>query len=209
MSSTPPDPSGSHAALPSRPRRDGLGGDVVDELNAVPALRASRFPRWVLALAATLAALAVIAGTAYAAYRYNQDKPATVVTAGTVNTAWPLTPPLQVAGYSRNANANATPTSLPNSNKSAIATTYARNGRDSVVLLLGRPESDGRKFMEELGMTGVAATGDGFCGTTSDTGDDGCTLIRDNTAITVVDLAGLTRTDLMALTHTFADTLAG
>ena len=57
-------------------------------------------------------------------------------------------------------------------------------------------------------MNAVVAAADGYCGTSIDTNREGCAVIVDDTAVMVVDLVGLTRTDLMTLTHRFAKELS-
>lgn len=180
-----------------------------DELQAPPAIRASRFPRWALVLFVALASVLVIGGAGYGAWRYNADKPQVVITASGPHTAFPLVPPLRVGDFSRDANANATPTPNPTTKVSSIATTYSKDGHDAFVLLMARPATDGKKFMTEIGMNAVVPTDDGWCGTSVDSTREGCAVLRDDTALLVVDLAGMTRTDLMQQAHAFATQLAG
>lgn len=203
-------PSG--ASIPGYRPDDALWGESTtgpDELQVAPAIRASRFPRWALLLSAILAAVLVLAGAGVVAWRINTARPQVVVTASAPRTPWQLVPPLQVGSYSRDANADDTPSTNPATRKSAIATTYARNGQNTVVLLMSRPETDARKFLTDLGMNAVVASGDGWCGTSIDTNHDACALVRDDTAIAIVDLAGLTRSDLWAIDQQFATALAG
>lgn len=186
----------------------GTSSTGPDELEVDPAIQPARLPRWLLLLLGILLVLLAVAGAGYAAWRMNASKPQVVITASASRTPWSLTPPLAVGEYSRDANANDTPSANPTTRKSAIASTYARNGQNSVVLLMSRPETDVKKFMTDMGMNAVIQTEDGYCGTSVDTNRDGCAIVRDNTAIMLVDLVGLTRTDLMALTHDFAEELA-
>ncbi|GAA1397561.1 hypothetical protein [Luteococcus peritonei] len=178
-----------------------------DELEVAPALRSSRFPKWLLVLMGVLLGALVVGGAGLTAWRINAAKPQVVITAGPSKTPFALVPPLAVGEYSRDASANDQPSVNPTTKKSAIAATYARGGQNSVVLLMSRPEADVKKFMTDMGMNTVIQTEDGYCGTSVDTNRDGCAIVRGNTAIMLVDLVGLTRTDLMELTHDFADEL--
>lgn len=183
----------------------GTSSTGPDELDVPPAIRTNRLPRWLLVLTGVLLFALAVGGAGYAAWRINSTKPQVVITASASRTPWTLTPPLQVGAYSRDASANDQPSRNPTTNKSAIATTYARQGQNSVVLLMSRPENDTKKFMEDMGMNAVVPNEDGFCGTSIDTNRDGCAVVVDNSAIMLVDLVGLTRTDLMELTHQFAE----
>ncbi|MGO4958457.1 hypothetical protein ACTQ49_14525 [Luteococcus sp. Sow4_B9] len=208
MSTTPGD---SHGPSPLDSDGTSFGATATtgpDELDAGPVIHASRFPRWVLLLAGLLGLLLVVGGAAYAAYRINASKPQVVITAAPSRTPWTMTPPLSVDEYSRDANSADTPSANPTTKKSTIAATYARGGQNTVVLLMSRPETDAKKFMTDMGMNAIIATEDGYCGTSIDTNRDACAIIRDKTAIMIVDLVGLTRTDLMELTNRFADTMA-
>lgn len=179
-----------------------------DELEAGPVIRASRFPRWLLVLAGLLTLALAVGGAGYAAYRMNAAKPQVVITAEPSRTPWKMVPPLSVDDYSRDANSADTPSANPTTKKSTIAATYARGGQNTVVLLMSRPETDPKKFMTDMGMNAVIATDNGYCGTSIDTNRDACAIVRDRTAIMIVDLVGLNRTDLMKLTNRFADTMA-
>lgn len=179
-----------------------------DELEAGPVIHAQRFPRWLMVLAGLLALLLAAGGAGYAAWRINAAKPQVVVTAGPPKKPWAMVPPLQMGEYSRDASAAESPSANPTTKKQTIAATYAKGGQNSAVLLMSRPEKDAKKFMTDLGMNAVVATADGYCGTSIDTNREGCAVIVDDTAVMVVDLVGLTRTDLMTLTHRFAKELS-
>ncbi|MEL4356441.1 MULTISPECIES: hypothetical protein [unclassified Luteococcus] len=179
-----------------------------DELEVGPAIHSGRFPRWALVLIGTLLILASVAGAAYVAWRMNTGKPQVVVTASGPRTPWAMVPPLAVDEFSRDANANDTPSANPTTKTSTISATYARSGQNSVVLLMSRPEKDPKKFMADMGMNTVVATDDGYCGTSVDSNRDGCAIMRDDTAILIVDLVGQSRSDLMVVAHKFADEMA-
>ncbi|SJN28347.1 hypothetical protein [Luteococcus japonicus] len=207
MSSTPGD-NPPPSPLQDNSRFGAEASTGPDELDAGPVIRAERFPRWLLLTAGILALVLAVAGAGIAAWRINASKPQVVITASGPRTPWEMVPPLSVDEYSRDASAADTPSANPTTKKQTIAATYARSGQNTVVLLMSRPEKDAKKFMVDLGMNSVIATEDGFCGTSVDTNRDSCALIRDNTAIMVVDLVGLSRADLMTLAHKFADSLA-
>lgn len=178
-----------------------------DELQALPPLRASRFPRWAVLLVGLLALALAAGGAAYGAWRYNASKPQVVITAGGPHTPFPMVPPLRVGDYSRDVNQDATPTPNPLTKSSTIASTYAKGGHNAFVLLMSRPEADGKKFMADMGMNAVVPTDDGWCGTSVDSTREGCAVVRDNTALLLVDLSGMTRTDLIEQAHAVAEAL--
>lgn len=190
----------------------GMTGDHTsgpDELQLDPVLTTNKLPGWVVPLVGILLALAAVLGGGYAAWRHNQNKPDVVVTASAPRTPWQLMPPLSVGEYSRDANSDDSPSVHPVTKKQAVSATYSKGGAQSAVLLLSRPETDAKKFMtEDMVMNTVIAQGEGFCGTSIENNRDGCTVIRDNTAVTVVDLAGASREEIMALTVKFADQLS-
>lgn len=193
-------------------RKDGhLQGDRTtgpDELEAGPVIHTGGLPGWVVPLVGALLVLLALGGGGYAAYRYNANKPTEVITIGPSRTPWALMPPLSMGEYSRDANSADTPSMNPNTKKSTITATYSKGGQATVVLLMSRPETDAKKFMTDMGMNAIIAEGSGFCGTSSDNNHDGCAVIRDNTAISVVDLVGLSRVELMDLANQFGDQLA-
>lgn len=198
MSSTP----GGNSPIYGTPASTGP-----DELEVGPAINGNRFPRWALLLIGTLTLLLAVAGAGYGAWYLNSRKPQVVVTASGPKTPWKMYPPLQMDEYSRDANSADTPSANPTTKKSVISATYARSGQNTVVLLMSRPEKDPKQFMADMGMNTVVATDDGFCGTSVDSNRDGCAIMRDDTAVMIVDLVGQSRADLMVLAHKFADAM--
>lgn len=189
----------------------GLTGDLTsgpDELQLDPVLNTRRLPRWVVPLVGILLAVAAVLGGGYAAWRYNASKPEVVVTASAPRTPWKMVPPLALGEYSRDANSKDTPSLDPATKKEVVSATYSKGGAQSAVLVLSRKETDAKKFMETMSMTTVIEQDEGFCGINTDTSREGCALIRDNTAVLVVDLAGASRQDVMKLAVQFADTLS-
>ena len=122
---------------------------------------------------------------------------------------FPLVPPLRLDDYSRDANADVMPSMNPASKRSTVTATYSKAGNNAFVLLMSRPETDGKKFMADMGMNAVVPTDDGWCGTSVDSTREGCAVLRDDTALLVVDLSGMTRTDLIQQAHGFGTALAG
>lgn len=179
-----------------------------DELEAGPVIHTGGLPKWVIPLVGTLLVLLALGGGGFAAYRYNASKPQEVITIGPSRTPWKLMPPLSMGEYSRDANSADTPSMNPGTKKSTISAIYSKAGQPTVVLLLSRPETDAKKFMSDLGMNAVIAEGAGYCGTSADSNRDGCAIIRDNTAISVVDMVGLSRAELMQIANDFADEMS-
>lgn len=177
-----------------------------DELEAGPVIEPHTLPRWIWAVLGMLLVLLAVGGAVFAAMSIN-NRPSATASPSQVNTQWSMTPPLTMGAYSRDANAVATPSSNPATQKQALATTYSKNGKDMLVLLQSRPEDDARKFMTDLGMNAIVENGNGFCGTSIESNRDACAIVRGNTAVAVSDLAGLTRTELMKLAEQFADQL--
>ena len=203
MSSSPSDPQGDNGPW-------GIDASTgPDELESPPVLRASRFPRWALVLFGVLTLVLVVGGAGIGAYRYNASKPQVVITASGAHTPFPLVPPLRLDDYSRDANADVMPSMNPASKRSTVTATYSKAGNNAFVLLMSRPETDGKKFMADMGMNAVVPTDDGWCGTSVDSTREGCAVLRDDTALLVVDLSGMTRTDLIQQAHGFGTALAG
>lgn len=176
-----------------------------------PARAAEPVPRRHRGLLIGLIISALVVGVAaIGGYLVSRYTPETISTQTVAPTRPPfkLELPLQVGEYSRDANQGNTPTKGVDG-KTTLSATYSKGGQPAFVLLVARPYTDGKVFMQDLNMNVVAPVEDGMCGVSGDNNNDGCSLIRDNTGILVLSTVDMSRTDLMALTRRIADQMAG
>lgn len=159
-----------------------------------------------LVISALLVALAALSGWLIAR---STPEPVTTTTATATHPPFKMELPLQVGEYSRDANDGNEPVKGADG-KLTLAATYRKGGQPAFVLIVGRPYSEGKTFMRESNMLGVAPVDDGLCGTSADhDGLDGCSLIRDNSGILVVSTVDISQQDLMALTQQVTRQIAG
>jgi len=157
-----------------------------------------------------IVSLIVITLAAGSGYLVNRLRPQAVTTQTATVTGPPfeMKLPLSIEEYSRDANEGNNPATAADG-KVTLSAAYSKGGQDAFIVVLARPYSDAKTFMQDANMHVVAPVEDGMCGISGDNKNDGCALMRDNTGILVVSTTSTSRKDLMALTRKVADTVAG
>ena len=149
--------------------------------------------------------------SASGAFLYNRLQPEAVVTVSAPadgGSPFPMALPPVLGHYSRDAS-DAQPSSAPDGSTTVMGR-YSLNGQSAVVVLINRPATDPPTFLTGNGFDAVVSDlNDGACGTSVDTNDNACVVIRQGTAILTMGLLDQTRTDLLALTRDVAQRLSG
>lgn len=155
-------------------------------------------------LIGTIFVVLVVIVAGIAAYFINTAQPADPT--ARPSSTWELALPVQVGDYSRDPNAGSSPSA--DGGRTTVSATYAKGGKDAVVVLMTRPESDLKKFMKDAAMNAVTeqelsnGKGTAQCGTSSDNNYTGCVVLQDDTAVLVMGLLDQSRQELADLAQT-------
>lgn len=161
-------------------------------------------------LIGTFVVVLVVVVAGIAAYFINSSQPTTPTTRP--SSTWELALPVQVGNYTRDPNSASSPSA--GSGRTTVSATYAKDGKDAVVILMTRPESDLKQFMKDAAMNAVTeqelskGSGSAQCGTSSDNNYTGCVVLRDDTAVLVMGLLDQSRQDLADLAWTTGEEAA-
>lgn len=190
------------------PETDGTPEDSADRRRRGPSRAAepeagSRPSRRAL-LFGTVLVLVVVIVAGVAAYFINSAQPADPSVRP--SSKWALALPVQIGDYSRDPNAGGSPSA--DSGRTTVSATYAKGGKDAVVVLMSRPESNLKTFMKDAAMNAVTeqelsnGSGSAQCGTSSDNNYTGCVVLQDDTAVLVMGLLDQSRQELADLAQT-------
>ena len=209
--------------LPGEPGSDGAepvprpadAGRSTDQAEPDPAPVARTTGGWLSPdRSTTLGVLIVVVlcvVSAAAAFLYNRLQPDAVITVpaspGSA-AAFPMTLPPVLGDYARDAS-DAQPSSAADGSTTVMGR-YSLNGQSAVVVLINRPATDPAAFLTGNGFDAVVSDlNDGACGTSVDTNDNACVVIRQGTAILTMGLLDQTRVDLLKLDRQIALQLSG
>lgn len=209
---TDPSDTWKHVAGPDEPPQPTTGGRRAQARRPARVQVEDKTPRRRAMLILTVVTVALVAIAAGGGYLVNRLSPASVITQTVTPTAapgsWPLALPVSIGDYSRDANQGATPTRGADG-KQTVSAQYSRQGEPAALILLSRPHTDGKLFMQEANMNAVTEASTGWCGISGDNDLDGCLVIRDQTAVLVMAIQDISRDDLIALTTQVADQVDG
>lgn len=158
---------------------------------------------WLIIALVTLALVGIASGVGY---YLNRVAPVVVVTQTPTPSAakWKLALPLQVNGYSRDAADGASPVTGPDK-VTTVTAPYSKDGKQQLIILMGRPYVDLKSFMEAANMNVVVPVDDALCGISGDNNLEGCAIMSDDTAILVMSMGDPTRSELVVLAKAVAE----
>jgi hypothetical protein len=158
------------------------------------------------ALIAVLGTVLVVLVAGFSGYLVDRLNPGMTPSTGPT-ASWPLALPLSVAGYSRDANQGATPTTSGDGSQ-VVAANYSSNGEVAVVVLAARPVTDLTAFATESNLQSTTKYDNGRCGISSDTLTYGCVILQDNTGIFVLAKQDQSVTTLLQIAVQFGAQMA-
>ncbi|MDU3272236.1 MAG: hypothetical protein E7D41_02355, partial [Cutibacterium sp.] len=95
-----------------------------------------------------------------------------------------------------------------------LSATYAKDNQDTVIVLMSRPTTDLKKFMNDAAMNSVTTqpvTGTStkaMCGTSLDNNNTSCAVLKDDTAVLAVGLLDQSRPELAGVANSVAEQAA-
>lgn len=219
-----PHPAGSASTPASSPHSQSAAGEVDDQLTSIPRPprrgRPSRAaddpdsaPSHKTMLIGTIIALVMVTIVGVVVYAINSVQPAGPSSTPTATSTWTMELPVQIGSYTRDPNATNAPST--EAGTTTTSATYATKGQDAVVVLMSRPQTDLRAFMDDAGMNSVSEqqlsdkSGSAQCGIDPDHNDTGCVVLQENTAVLVLALLNQSRQDLADLAQQVARQTAG
>jgi hypothetical protein len=186
-------------------RHRGAPGRAADDPHRPPSHKAL--------LIGTIAAVIVLIIVGVSSYFINSSQPVAPSATPVATSTWALDLPVQIGNYTRDPNTTSAPTAQ--GGVTTTSATYAAKGKNAVVVLMSRPQTDLKKFMSDAGMTAVGEqplsdrSGSALCGVDPDHNDTGCVVLQENTAVLALGLQDQSRQDLADLAQQAAKLAAG
>lgn len=178
-----------------------------------PARAAEENPRHTKLLLTILASVILIVIVAFIlSWIFSNDDSSAPENGPTVHAAtWPLQLPQGAGSYTRDPNTATKPTTKDGT--TTLSATYAKDNQDAVIVLMSRPTTDLKKFMNDAAMNSVTiqpVTGTStkaMCGTSLDN-NTSCAVLKDDTAVLAVGLLDQSRPELAGVANSVAEQAA-
>ena len=179
-----------------------------------PARAADENPRHTKLLLTILASVILIVIVAFIlSWIFSNDDSSVPDNGPTVHAAtWPLQLPQSAGSYTRDPNTATKPTTKDGT--TTLSATYAKDNQDAVIVLMSRPTTDLKKFMNDAAMNSVTiqpVTGtstEAMCGTSLDNNNTSCAVLKDDTAVLAVGLLDQSRPELAGVANSVAEQAA-
>lgn len=179
-----------------------------------PARAADENPRHTKLLLTILASVILIVIVAFIlSWIFSNDDSSVPDNGPTVHAAtWPLQLPQSAGSYTRDPNTATKPTTKDGT--TTLSATYAKDNQDAVIVLMSRPTTDLKKFMNDAAMNSVTiqpVTGTSIramCGTSLDNNNTSCAVLKDDTAVLAVGLLDQSRPELAGVANSVAEQAA-
>lgn len=180
---------------------------------AVPDGETHRAPSHKALLIGTIAAVIVLIIVGVSSYLANSSQSVAPSATPVPTSTWALELPVQIGDYTRDPNTTSAPTAQDGT--TTTSATYAAKGKNAVVVLMSRPQTDLKKFMSDAGMSAVGdqplsdGSGTAQCGVDPDHNDTSCVVLQENTAVLALGLQNQSRQDLADLAEQAGKLAAG